>query len=245
MTLKIDFKIFLFAILLWLTDQIEIYAIIMIFCIMHEIGHLLAGKLLGYRCEKIEVMPLGLSISFKLNIDDYNRKIKKANLLELKKIGVAIAGPLTNFLIILITANTNIEIQKGLMIIYTNIVIMLFNLLPIYPLDGGRILKGILHIYKGKKISEKNINDISIITTIFLTAIASIMILQEKNIAIFLIDIYLWYLVIKENKRYINKKIIYRRIEEIIDTREKTIDKKEKLEEKENTGEYLEEKIKI
>ena len=71
------------------------------------------------------------------------------------------------------------------------------------------------------------------------------MILQEKNIAIFLIDIYLWYLVIKENKRYINKKIIYRRIEEIIDTREKTIDKKEKLEEKENTGEYLEEKIKI
>ena len=92
---------------------------------------------------------------------------------------------------------------------------------------------------------EKNINDISIITTIFLTAIASIMILQEKNIAIFLIDIYLWYLVIKENKRYINKKIIYRRIEEIIDTREKTIDKKEKLEEKENTGEYLEEKIKI
>ena len=71
------------------------------------------------------------------------------------------------------------------------------------------------------------------------------MILQEKNISIFLIDIYLWYLVIKENKRYINKKIIYRRIEEIIDTREKTIDKKEKLEEKENTGEYLEEKIKI
>ncbi len=147
---------------------------------LHELGHLFAGILFKLRPEKIEIMPFGFSISFKISTKEYNRKIKKANLLELKKIGVAIAGPLTNFLIILITANTNIEIQKGLMIIYTNIVIMLFNLLPIYPLDGGRILKGILHIYKGKKISEKNINDISIITTIFLTAIASIMILQEK-----------------------------------------------------------------
>lgn len=245
MRLRIDLKIFIFLFIFYLTKQMELYGFIMFFAFLHELGHLFAGILFKLRPEKIEIMPFGFSISFKISTKEYNRKIKKANLLELKKIGVAIAGPLTNFLIILITANTNIEIQKGLMIIYTNIVIILFNLLPIYPLDGGRILKGILHIYKGKKISEKNINDISIITTIFLTAIVSIMILQEKNISIFLIDIYLWYLVIKENKRYINKKIIYRRIEEIIDTREKTIDKKEKLEEKENTGEYLEEKIKI
>ena len=30
--------------------------------------------------------------------------------------------------------------------VYSNILILLFNLLPIYPLDGGRILKYILHI---------------------------------------------------------------------------------------------------
>ena len=49
----------------------------------------------------------------------------------------------------------------------------------------------------------------------------------------------------KEIKDKYGKRTENKNLEEIIDTREKTIDKKEKLEEKENTGEYLEEKIKI
>lgn len=215
MRFRIDLKIFIFLIIFCFTKQIELYVLIMLFAFLHEIGHLLAGILLKMKPEKLDIMPFGVSISFKININDYNKKIKKANLLEIKKMLVAIAGPLTNLLTILIVANSNIEIQKGLMIVYTNLVIMLFNLLPIYPLDGGRILKEIIHIHKGKAKAEKNINDISIITTIILTAIASIMILYEKNIAIFLIDIYLWYLVIKENKKYINKQIIYKKMQEI------------------------------
>ena len=41
MSIKIDLKIFLFVILFWLTSQIEIYAILMIFALIHELGHLL------------------------------------------------------------------------------------------------------------------------------------------------------------------------------------------------------------
>ena len=37
-------------------------------------------------------------------------------------------------------------------------IIALFNLLPIYPLDGGRILKGILNIMYGRKRTEKIMN---------------------------------------------------------------------------------------
>ncbi len=40
MSIKIDLKIFLFVILFWLTSQIEIYAILMIFALIHELGHL-------------------------------------------------------------------------------------------------------------------------------------------------------------------------------------------------------------
>lgn len=215
MRFRIDLKIFLFLILFYLTKQIEIYAMIMIFAIIHELGHLLAGILLRMRPEKLEIIPFGVSISFKINPKDYNKKIKKGNKLELKKIIVAIAGPLTNLIIILITYNLKIDIIKAMMIIYTNLLIMLFNLLPIFPLDGGRILKGILNIACGKRIADKYINNISIITTIIITAIGSILILYLKNIAIFLIIIYLWCLIIKENNIYIKRVNLYDRIEKV------------------------------
>ena len=152
MKFRIDLKIFMFLILFYFTKQIEIYGLIMIFAIIHELGHLLVGILLGMKPKKIEIMPFGVSISFNVNILDYNKKIKKGNKLDIKKIIVASAGPLTNLIIIIITYNLKIDMIKAIMVIYTNFLIMLFNLLPIYPLDGGRILSGILHIIVGKQI---------------------------------------------------------------------------------------------
>lgn len=212
MRFRIDLKIFIFLILFYFTKQIEIYAMIMIFAIIHELGHLLAGLLMGMKPEKIEIMPFGVSISFKINAKEYNKKIKKGNILEIKKIIVALAGPITNFIIILITSNLKINLIKSLLIIYTNFLIMIFNLLPIYPLDGGRILKGILHIIFGKRKSEKYTNIISNITVISITAISSILILYVHNIAILLIDMYLWYLVLKENSIYKKREEIYKKL---------------------------------
>lgn len=212
MRFRIDLKIFIFLILFYFTKQIQIYAMIMIFAIIHELGHLLAGLLMGMRPEKIEIMPFGVSISFKINVKEYNKKIKNGNVLEIKKIIVALAGPITNFIIILIASNLKIDLIKSMLIIYTNFLIMIFNLLPIYPLDGGRILKGILHIIFGKRKSEKYINIISKITVIIITAISSILILYVQNISIFLIVMYLWYLVIKEDLIYKKREEIYKKL---------------------------------
>ena len=212
MIFRIDLKIFIFLVLFYFTKQIEIYALIMIFAIIHELGHLVAGILMGMKPEKIELMPVGLSVSFKININEYNKKIKKGNNLETKKILIALAGPLTNLIMILITYRLKIDIIKSMLIIYTNFLIMIFNLLPIYPLDGGRILKGILHISFGKRKSEKYINNISKITVIIITAITSILILYIQNISFILIDIYLWYLIIKEDLIYKKREDIYKKI---------------------------------
>ena len=210
MRFRIDLKIFIFLIIFYFTKQIEIYAMIMLFALIHELGHLLAGLLMGMKPEKIELMPFGVSISFKIKVEEYNKKIKKGNILEIKKILVALAGPLTNFIIIVIASNINIDLFKALIIIYTNFLIMIFNLLPIYPLDGGRILKGILHINFGIKKSEFYTNIISKITVAIITMLSSVLILYIHNIAITLIDMYLWYLVIKED-------IIYKKREKILE----------------------------
>ena len=210
MRFRIDLKIFIFLIIFYFTKQIEIYAMIMLFALIHELGHLLAGLLMGMKPEKIELMPFGVSISFKIKVEEYNKKIKKGNMLEIKKILVALAGPLTNFIIIIITSNINIELFKALIIIYTNFLIMIFNLLPIYPLDGGRILKGILHINFGIQKSEFYTNIISKIIVAIITILSSVLILYVHNIAIALIDMYLWYLIIKED-------IIYKKREKILE----------------------------
>ena len=155
MRFKIDFKIFIFLILFILTRQIETYATIMIFALIHEMGHLISGLLLGIKPDKLEIVPYGVRVSFKLNFKDYNRRIGNGNMLSIKKIIIALSGPLTNFIVILITFQSNYQLFSSLIIIYANILLIIFNLLPFYPLDGGRILKEVLHIAFGKKLAEK------------------------------------------------------------------------------------------
>lgn len=134
---------------------------------------------------------------------------------ELKKIFVAIAGPVSNLVISIIFWNVNCLPSLRIAIVYANLLIAMFNLLPIYPLDGGRILKGILHIKFGKWKSRRYTNEISIMLVIILTAIASIAIYYFKNIAILAIIVYLWVIVLKENANYRKKLNIYKVIKTI------------------------------
>ena len=219
MRFRIDLKIFVLIILFYFTRQIEMYAMIMIFAFIHELGHLVAGLLIGMKPQKLEILPYGIGISFKILPKDYNKKIIKGNYLEIKKIFVALAGPITNFLLILIISNINIDTYSKQMMIYTNLLLILFNLIPLYPLDGGRIIKCILHIFFGKQKSEKYINNLSFITLIILTLISSIGIYILKNIAIFFIIIVLWGIFIKEDLIYRRKNKIYNLLEKPIENK--------------------------
>lgn len=213
MKFRIDLKIFLIMFIFIFTKQIHIYILMMGFALLHELGHLFAGICLKMKPEKIEIIPVGVSISFKVSIKDINKKIGKANMLELKKIFVALAGPIVNIIVIFIVANMKIEIIKQFQIIFANICIFIFNMLPIYPLDGGRIIKGIIEILKGRKISNYCIAKISIIIVSLLTILSVIILYHNFNMAIIFIVTYIWILVIKEINFAKHKQRIYEILE--------------------------------
>lgn len=211
MQIKLDLKIFIFIIIFVLTRQIEIYGMLMLFAFLHELGHLLAGIALGFKPKSLKINPLGLSISFWIKAKDYNRRIYKGNLLAVKKLLIAIAGPMVNFILVLLFSIFDIDFfnTDQELLIYSNILIGLFNLIPIYPLDGGRIIKNILYIFTGLEDTYGYINLVSYISIVILTIFSSIMVLYLQNIAVLLIIGYLWYLVIVENKLYRQRMRIY------------------------------------
>ena len=211
MQIKINLRIFLFVIIFTLTRQIELYGILMLFAFFHELGHLFAGIVLGFKPHSLSVNPLGLAINFRIKAEDYNKKIKQGNILALKKLIIAFAGPAVNFILVFLFVVLDFKLlqDKKEFFIYANLLIGLFNLIPIYPLDGGRILKNLLHITTGLENTYNYTNLVSNISVIILTIFSSIIIFYLKNISILFIIGYLWHLVITENTLYNQKLRIY------------------------------------
>ena len=200
MRIKINIQIFAIIIILILTKQIEIYAWLMLFALIHEIAHMITGIVLKLRPRMLKIEPFGIGILFE--------GFKNT---EKNKILIALAGPMTNVLIAVLFSFIKTRAQT--LIINSNILLAIFNLIPIYPLDGGRILKAIIAINSKTGKEDDISNKISNILMIVLTAISSILILIYKNIGLLLIIAYLWIIVIKENNRYVLKKRISKLIE--------------------------------
>lgn len=240
MYIKLDLKIFLFGLIFLATNSLKLYAILMLFAILHEFAHLLMGVILGFKPDSISIMPYGLKLNFKVNCMEYNKKIEKGNVISIKKILIALAGPFANLIfaficyVLIEMANNcgvngvvvtktmneffravcNIITKENLeQILYCNLLIMLFNMIPIYPLDGAKILKELLHIKYGLRKSMEIIQDISWISISVITATVSIMILYFKNLNLLLALIYLWIMALKYEKQFEIKERIYKVLE--------------------------------
>ena len=120
--------------------------------IIHEFGHAITGIILGYKLIKIDFYPLGGVTILDLPI----------NISLLKEILILIMGPITQIIGYLLLRNIFPYIR---LYHYT---LLIFNLLPLYPLDGGKIIN-IIFNYKFNYLNSFKITYyISIITMIIL-----------------------------------------------------------------------------
>ena len=135
------------------------FLIITILITIHELGHFLTAKYYNFDIDKIYLYPYGGISKFNLEM---NVSLKK-------ELIVLIMGPIFQIIcyniIILIPFFSNYhEIIKS--IHYT---ILVFNLLPIYPLDGGKLLNIIINYFFSFKFSLRLVILISYLVVISLS----------------------------------------------------------------------------
>ncbi|AOY76858.1 site-2 protease family protein [Clostridium formicaceticum] len=120
--------------------------------IVHELAHALTSIYYGIMVEEIELFPFGgvAKVDNYFEIDPFKEMI------------IAIVGPTSNFIMLLVALilQSYIALQIDLVyfFIFANLTIGLFNMLPILPLDGGRILRA----YISSKIGFKKATKIAI-----------------------------------------------------------------------------------
>ena len=154
-------------------------------------------------------MPVGFAVSFKVDTKNYNKKILKSNLLTLKKIAISFAGPFVNLAFMFIF----LKLIPNQILLYINFIIFVFNIMPIYPLDGGRIVKYILCMFNGKKKGMIISHYISNVAILLFGSGILILSITLKNISLMFVWVYLLFVEIQENKKYKIKRNLYKILE--------------------------------
>ncbi|RSL32698.1 stage IV sporulation protein FB [Salibacterium salarium] len=112
------------------------YDILLLFLIifLHELGHAFAALHFSWRIKKIELLPFGGMMETE---EHGNRPI-------IEEVIVAIAGPFVHLPLIalsfLLLPASFWHVSDHTLFIYYNLTLLCFNMLPVWPLDGGKLL---------------------------------------------------------------------------------------------------------
>lgn len=115
--------------------------------LLHECGHIFYAQRLGYACERVKLMPYGAAAVCDIDGISPSDEIK-----------LALAGPAVNAVICMIVAA--LWWFEPVTYAYTDVVffasagMLLLNLLPAYPLDGGRVAKCVLKKFFSEKAAD-------------------------------------------------------------------------------------------
>ena len=128
----------------WFTLLLLLFACV----VLHELGHASMALLFGVRTREIVLLPIGGLARLE------RMPVGVAELL------IALAGPAVNLALGLLFSilalllvppqpwsSPSLGLQLMIWLVFANFSLALFNLLPAFPLDGGRVLRGLLAFF--------------------------------------------------------------------------------------------------
>ncbi|WP_350342532.1 M50 family metallopeptidase [Proteinivorax tanatarense] len=146
--------LFLVVIILFSVTQLLAEGLILFFVVMfHEFGHIVVAKILGYDIEKVEILPVGGVAVINQPLEFNSRD----------EWFIALAGPFNNLIMIFICFIFKSHLNYFTVILNANLILFLFNLLPAFPLDGGRVLRA----YLSNKTSLSQANKFAVLMGFF------------------------------------------------------------------------------
>jgi Zn-dependent protease/CBS domain-containing protein len=164
--LRIHLTFFFLLFFVWLTESaahgpasagrgLALVGIVFASVLLHELGHALVATHAGVPAKAIILLPIG-GITL---LDETQQPVEPGVLTWKRDIRIAIAGPVVNLAIAFAAASILLavapeihlwtkpwDLQSGNLpraLVWSNLWLGLFNLLPAYPLDGGKILRAL------------------------------------------------------------------------------------------------------
>lgn len=136
-----------------------VMAFVVLSVLAHEFGHVLVARRYGYTTREVVAMGFGMVAQIEDDIDD-------------GEAAIALAGPLVNFAIAaLILGALNAVLAMGytieafglgegvadlaITVAHANLVLGVFNMFPLFPLDGGRVVRAVVSKFKPRLWATK------------------------------------------------------------------------------------------
>ena len=138
----------------WALRLVAFYGVIFLCVLLHELGHALAAKRYGIRTSRITLLPIGGLAQL-----ESPPKTPQSELV------IALAGPAVNVVIAtLIAGGVGVAagatelvnpstITTGFLrdIAVANTALILFNMIPAFPMDGGRVFRALLSMVSNQR----------------------------------------------------------------------------------------------
>lgn len=191
-----------------LAGYLKKFIITFVSILLHELGHIVLGVLLGKKVNAVKLLPVGLNVS--LGESTYTRW---------ESIIIYISGPFVNILLFILSSilNTYYLFSSDDMrfFILVNIYLAVFNMIPVLPLDGGKIFRDVMALRIGLLLANNYAVKASLILSTLLIVLGAVQLFNNlHNFSLFIIGLYVFFSLKSEKAEAVLmniKHIIYRR----------------------------------